>query len=841
MENKDYQKFIISNVWEKPVGNCILNDHNCSQDLNACKFATEPTVVTIEMYYATKSFFKAYCSNISQILKDKRQMYKDLLKESTSATDKSNNSARELALKVTGNSVYGVILKINPCLGGTITHLARQDIRSVAKFAKICEWPVVTGDTDSVFLTIMNKNNTKNFSSMCKALNCSSTCSVRDIVSAVYRKAEDFTDTVNYGCKERNLDPLFPKPRKLCVEKIFPSILILAKKCYIGYKIQPQDFSLNLHVAGISGKKADSTLVKKNSQLLLFKLLDRKDFKGLLLFAYHLFLFTSRELHAHNIIENNKKILIAKNDHIGMTALKANISNFQKIHHGGNIPLKFLTSYERVGDLSKMNTPSAKQALVYCFENGMTLHNAPMFIAMCRGSNVQVTSFLSQVMKVVLSGPTRDSHYLYQVSDVRKERIWTTILRNMPDSKKLTRLKKNIKLSETMMPQEFVSDPMNRMTIEPKTFVSLKDLLIQIYSEERDLAKIRKYLIQEKSLQDLKLDSELFAEENKSQKEAALSRLLHFVENGMTLELFAPSYMFDSKFAISTLKELKEIRKHFYISESFCRSTLLWHIYVDYLKFTKDAKRFMVVEINRSTTQLELRFTNEKQEDCEEFTYDMNSLISSNNKLLNGSGKSYLLDMHSYRLQTVSTPMIVETYDSDSLYITNFDSYVPCEENAFSFRIMYEDLKITLPLFSNISNIESLSLCNIVNSRQIKMGISSKYIEIPITKILRDDDTEMNLWLWAMDAIHVNARWFYKTVLEPQYKPLYVDFKCYPEQNYLKIIKNDKSFTIHATNGHSLPNPIPSKNSFEIMLQTSKRQSTEKSLTLPKRLKFGLD
>ena len=66
------------------------------------------------MYYATNSYFKGYCSSISQIMKNKRQEYKNLLKTDTSAVEKSKNSARELALKVTGNSVYGVILKIKP-------------------------------------------------------------------------------------------------------------------------------------------------------------------------------------------------------------------------------------------------------------------------------------------------------------------------------------------------------------------------------------------------------------------------------------------------------------------------------------------------------------------------------------------------------------------------------------------------------------------------------------------------------------------------------------------------------------------------------------------------------
>ena len=836
IEFKDYIKITIPNILETNVGSCLVhvkgNKYKCDEYPNSCKFTTEKKIVHKIMYYATDSYFRGYCSSISHTLKQKRQMYKDFIESETNVAEVKKNKAREQAVKVTANSVYGVIMKINPCVGGSVTQVARSDIAKVADLAhNMYGYSVVTGDTDSVFLTVMSKKDTVNFSAMCKALNLASPCNVKQIVEKVYLKAQEFVDLANNGSKEKNLKPLYPHPSKLCIEKIFPSIFILAKKCYIGYKILPKDYAMTLHVAGISGKKADATLIKKASQILLFKMIYQKDLKGLLMFAYHLFMFTSRELHVDNIIHERKREIALANDNDGMKQFLNEILNMRQKLQGGNIPLEMLTSYEKVGDLYKMNTPSAKQALVHCFELGTPLHNAPMFIAMRRGSKVQVTNFMSQVFKVILSGPVKGSHCnQYPLKDT-EEKVWKHIVQNFPDNKNKKALSKLTKLTLTTMPQKYVSKPADRTSVDSDIFAQIRKLLVHMYIEETDLEKYRKCLSKKKMLPNSNGEPDIFKDENKETKEKALKRLLNFIQDGTEIDSCPPRYMFDFRFAASKLHDLKQINFDFFRSKAPCPSTLLWYIYTEYLMVSQDPKRFMVVGMSDINNDLEIKFQNEKDVHFEEFCHDMNSLISCHCKKLTIGGKKYVLDMHSYRKQTISTPIIIESFDSKAIYLVNNDSYVPSDENSFSFRIAYGYLQQLRSIFEKIEKKdETLIITNIKNKALVKFSLTNKETIIPICKILRDDDLCLTkCWLWYSDPVFVNAQSFYAVISLAQYnKTTHIDIKCSTKQK-IKMIINDKEYVIKATDGTSIPQQENAqKDAFKLMMKNAlKRKCIE--------------
>jgi DNA polymerase elongation subunit (family B) len=828
IENKDFIKVRISNVYQLYTGPCLKHkgkNSDCNGKHKECNFHSEIKIVHKTLYYATDSYFKAYCNTISDILKQKRKIYKDLVKTNTDPAEIDKNKAREQAVKLTANSVYGVLVKMNPCVGGTVTHFGRKDIAEVARIAyHRFGYPVVTGFTDSVFLTILNKNETANFSSMCKALKIPSTSSVHDIIIATYKKADDFAKFVNEGCKERNIQPLYPHPSKICVEKLFPSLVILAKQCYIGYKIMPDSLAVKLHITGISGKRADTTIIKTKSQLLIYKMFQRKDFKGLVMFMHHLFLFTCRELHVENMIENEKKKFSMNNDHKGIEEYAKKIKPYCK-SYAGNIPLNLLTSYEKVGDLSKMNTSTTQKAALYCFENGMALHNAPMFIAIQRGSNVQVTNFMQGFIEVILSGPINKSEVIKKIYTDKEITVWHRHERKMPDQKNKQIMSKVNKLDVTTMPQNYVSRAENRTSIQSDIFYQLKDLLLYMHFQENDHQKYRNDIFKNKSCIP-PCEPILFEERSISQKNEAKNRLLHFITNVSEIECHAPIYMFDINFAISKLCELLENVDNSYVVNEPHRSVLLWHLYIDYLMSAKCPKQYLIIGKHVTSGHLQIIFSNQPPADCEEFTYNMNSLTLSNVKCIGDGECQYFLNMHLYRNQTCSTPAIVESYDGKNMFLANHDSYIPCEENSLSFRTEYNEMVKVLHFFPSlkIDSPEILRLEIVINKLQIKITVSKKVIKVPIIKILRDDEIPvMTGWLWDIAPIYVNAAWFLYNVYDVIRKqPHCIDFKCSRKQNYVKIKIQNTERLIHATDGLVSPEKKPPINAFNKMMSSQR-------------------
>lgn len=60
------------------------------------------------------------------------------------------------------------------------------------------------------------------------------------------------------------------------------------KKCYSGNKLLP-DLSYKMHVAGMSGKKADKTEVKACAQVVGSKMVIRHNYEGLYHFYKNLY------------------------------------------------------------------------------------------------------------------------------------------------------------------------------------------------------------------------------------------------------------------------------------------------------------------------------------------------------------------------------------------------------------------------------------------------------------------------------------------------------------------------------------------------------------------------
>ena len=833
-EGKDYFRVRVPNVWAKPTGSCVTHGDNetlCSLQVQKCVYSTENVIVYKDMYYASDTYFKGYCNRISYALRVKRQVYKDLIKKSIDVT---NNKAREMAVKVTGNSVYGVLLKMNPSVGGSVTQIAREDIENVAKLAhRTFGYPVITGDTDSVFLGLMDKTDTVNFSSMSKALSLSGTPSVRTIVGKMYEKANNFTRIANQGCPERNISPAHPHPSKLEVEKIFPTILITTKKCYMGYKVLPEKLSLELHMSGMSGKKVDTSRVKTMFQLITYRLLQKRDMKGLLLFMYHICELVGRELHVNEIIEDQKMVLTEKRDKEGMDALTANLDTFRKSLFAGNIKLDLLRNEEKVGDLSKMNTISAKKAKVYCFENGLPLEKAPMSISMYRNFEVQVSGFLTRILKVILSSPLTNSQRVQRTYiGAGREQKWKSLQTHMPDMlmKKKLSDDKVTRLHITTMPSQYVSQKKDRRSIDSCLYNDFRKLLVSVLLDELQRKKQRKELVESGKLSTSRLylnDCHIYQGDYVISKQEAVDRLTTFIENTNEKEVHPPTYMFDEHFAVSSISQMKKLSDHSYEISPERRSVLLWFVYLSYLTSIGCPKRYII--LHSTNISVVVTFSDTYDISSEQFTYDMNSLLCFNVKTLT-SDQSYVLDMHSYREQTLSTPLIVESYDGGLSYLVNNDSYVPCVKNALSFRVSLGYVQQALKNYSTLDtkSEETVTFKNVVGQRSVKLN----GLVIPVAAILRDDTLFINKWLWEIPAVHVNAAWLYHVLTKGNQSCGHVDMFCCEHLNLLKIVIGEKKHFIHMTDGSSKPRCLQETNAHQVMM--SKSQVFYSGLSLKK-------
>ena len=839
VKDRDYFQITVPNLYasDKCI-KCSKNGklHNCKQEPQKCSFKNIP--IYHDMYFATSSWYKGLSNSASVDFKMKRNEQKNIATTTSNSAIATQANFRQLALKTLGNSIYGVVLKIDVRIGGAVTWCARHDIGEVARVAKeTFGYPVVTGDTDSVFLILLQKKDVADFSTMRKALGISEPCNVKDITLSLYEKAEEFVKCVNEGCEKIGLHPLYPSPSKLCVEKIFPNIFILAKKHYIGYKVMPNSLSLKFHMSGVSGKKADATKIKTVSQELIYKMMQRKDLKGLCLFMEHLFLFVSRELHADNIIENQKEQFEQAQNYTALKKYLETAEIHRRQHQGGNIPLDLLTSFQKVGDLVKMNTITSKKAKVFCFENGIDLHMAPMFLSMRRSSKSQVTGFLKSVILVLLSGPIVNKEYLWL--DDRKKKVWEKYQKDLPDNHQLNDKMENLnRLTITTMPQKYISKKTDRASIDQEIYARLVDMLILMHDDEHQLQKYRNAATKSSGAVPHPPLPRLFWKENEKEKEQAISRLLHFLTGDVGIDVHPPPYMFDCSFAISKLSEMKasENHHHIYTTQNGKKSLLLWYLYIDFLELIQEDKQFLIIGMSDKEV-VQIEFTNETPpHNCEIFDCEKNSLITTNVKCLKENiPQQYFLDMHFYRCQTMSTPVIIESYCSTKVYLTNNDSFRSCEKNVFSFCIKMREIINVFPkrIFETFKECDMITLQPCCNQKKISISWKDYESKIPIITLLRDDNCKpMTKWLWELQPIYVRGQTFFNTLW---YKFLrtqeinFINFKCDIGKKIMNIFTKKQSCNISLSNKIEVLPPKES-NVIEMMMNPHVRKRTQEML-----------
>ena len=766
VEGRDYTSIQLENV--KPLNNhvCEKRGKKCDGGLDGkgdprkCKYDLTYEVVQYTAYFVTETIYKSVLNRSSRTMGAARNMYKQLrdkAKETGNVVDAVVYDLYQLAVKTIDNSTYGGTMRFNGIVGDAITHMGRHQARCLAKLAGEKGLAVVNGDTDSVFIQLIpDPKYCGDFGAMARYYGLNpKDITLTDIVNRWFHDAFTFVDEANRGSLEKNTKPLYPNPCCLELEKVFISIRNYAKKCYSGEKITPE-LEVFAHKSGLTGKKADTTKIKFASQFVCDKLIARKDFGGLFKFIRDLHDMASWEIrHQEKIATKISNLCktIADNSPVAST-IRIKIQELKELENKRQeegeylIPLQWLISKERVGDVDDPKTIATKRAIELCKFRGEDKHDAPMFVDVCRSSSVQVAAGVLKILDTFLSAPATEKYKKERNLRFRAchdEATWMKRQREEKAAETRAETKRNTttKLDVTAMPAKWRVQPSIRYRPSDKqreTAEMLKDYIKsreKIYEYERDSGYMELIASRPALLQ------------QRDDVDSVKKRLITYVEKYTDCDPFPPLFMFSSDMAVSSIEQLTtelELPK----ADSACD---IWSLYltdlidrgINFIKlwWTGERVRFVFSE-QRCGDETVLNFS---PDDC--------SWEREHVHCLNRCGKTFLLNMNAYREQTQSTPYIIPTYNGKDVYLANRDSYKTNKKDSFGFEISTTLLVEKLTEFQETSIV---CIGNVVQNDTVVLSSGTKKEEVKVDRIIRADERSMPVWRWREESftIHIN-------------------------------------------------------------------------------------
>lgn len=713
----------------------------------------DPCYVSQKTLFIKEKHYKAIASTTSEILMEQRKVYKEKLAKATNNELKDLYDSQQRAVKVVCNTVYGVLLLLSSVVGAAITHAARSDIQNIARrIYNQFGYKVVSGDTDSIFVPLTPPHCDK-LSEICKHLKLPPKSTLKEICKAFFQLANDMADVVNNGDEKRGLSPIFPKPSKLCVEKIFWMLILMGKKNYFAWKFTEQKFEPDLHLAGITGKKKDASIIKATTQFACSKMVQRRDIDGLIDFMRDIFELVYNEVRINEILESQERAICDTEDRSQLQQFITCKEELREKLGGGYIPLHYLTGVEKVGELT-VERPAVTAAKYYCYKSGLSLDKAPMFIDIVRNSSVQISTFLLNLIDKLLLG----------------------LIPHQVDCKK----KKLSRLDVTTMPGDLIAEPEYRMQINAQQIQRIQALEKRIKFGEKVVANERSRRF------DIVIPS-LNGRRKPLQK--ILDRILEYLDNYHKEEYSPPLPMYDEGYVINTVQELVEGR---YLPHDK-KSANLRSIAID-----AGSKEWLYICIvNQPYKTVAIEFSDQRPTPTIKlFRYIDFSWKKENMIIL--KDETIALDMQDYETQTLIVPYLVETFTGDILLI-NRDSYRTSSQNAFAFRTdtklfirkMYMDFCLLgkcgtkLIRFTAISNCEVM--CELVCQNTLKTYISCK---LPVHEILREDNDKIIDTKWATRQKPLYVIWrqyadMYKAFQTK--KTLYEDTNIIFDKTYRKV------------------------------------------------------
>lgn len=682
--------------------------------------------VSKNVFFIREKHYKALGSTISKTLMEEREFYKGKQAETTDSKLIELYDSQQKAVKVMCNKIYGVWSRLHSTVGAAITNKGRNDIQnSAARIYKEFGYKVISGDTDSIFVPLTPPHCYK-LSDICRHLKLPPKSTINEISKAFFQLANDMADMVNNGDQKRGLDPVFPQPSKMCVEKIFWTLVLMGKKNYVAWKFSEPNFKPAIHLAGITGKKKDASIIKATTQFACSKMIQRQDIDGLIRFMSELFELVSNEIRIEEMLESQERKMCDAQNRIQLDNFLQHKEKIRKDMGGGFIALKYLTGEEKVGELT-VERPAVTSAKYYCYKHGLTFDKAPMFIDIVRNSSVQISTFLlnliEQLQMRVKSSQERPS----------KKRCLS-------------------RLDITSMPAGLIVENEYRMPINNTHIQRIQALEKRIRLYEGAVAKERLNKFEKNHLLITSSDRK------KQMLESSLSRVLEYIDNYHNLEFCPPLAIYDREYVINTVHELVKGR---YLPPDKTAVNLRS------IAINAGSKKWLnIFSVNHPYKTVAIEFSEEEPVPPVKF-FKHSDLSWKKENMVLIKDERIALDMQAYESQTRTVPFLIETFTGDIL-LMNRDSYISNNLNAFAFRT---DTKIALGLvhykFSLIENSDNNLICFTAISNQkvlCEMVCKNKLtayasIKIPVLGIVRDDRDESMDQKWASRQKPVYIKW----------------------------------------------------------------------------------
>lgn len=727
-----------------------------------CKTKYHYERVTYPVHYVNKSYYISILSRAANYLTQLRNDYKRRLKIAESQNDKIKANIYnecQRAAKILTNSLYGATMRNFGVIGDSITYMARWQTKQLCQLAKSYNMYVVNGDTDSVFLTFFKDPNVfSNFSTLATALHLDPTSSsIIQIFQRLIEKANEFIVQVNGN--PPHIKGMFPQPYKLELEKIFLHLINLAKKSYVGDKILPDSLSISAHRSGITGKKADTSIIKTVCQLMAIKLIFLRDIIGMVRFCKDIYdlgvwfirLEESKEKQISKAIEMDRQLQMntqttppaATFVHLGLLQeTKQAIKGIQDKHEEHikktflYFNLKMFESHERVGDLSKAVTLAAKRALRDYKIMEENIQKIPKTYALCRSSKVQLGSNILKLIQILVEqSDVSSSDHQYIIKQFQQANLISNLCQN-----KIQKTKAITKFDITSIPKIYHAPISNRYQLSPHELTRLLHLHEYITIQEKNIEYSDKHGKMLRCPPDI---------ENKVLEK----RLWNFLENtSIENNPFPPPCCFRGPVAEQVVPYKSP--DCYIISNSCCD---IWE-WFHQLPINSQAPFLMISCIKDQNQECEqpkvlLKTATMLPENDSTFTYynrDQHNFVN-----LGVDNTIVMLDMNSYIKQTTSTPIICPSYDGYQIYITNNTSYVTIRENYFSMTIDRQQLFKTLTS-STLKMAKAITFTGIENSNLVSIT--------PITGSNSLTNLTLTPWsIWRADGRKSTTKWKYPT------------------------------------------------------------------------------
>lgn len=255
------------------------------------------------MIFVTDSYIARFCpgpricAEACETLMESRRFYKKLVKRTTDLTRKAVYNRTQYALKISANSMYGVMSfrhynSYSPRCGTSVTGCGRWSLNVSAAIVNGLGFELVYGDTDSVMYTLNWNSGEKSLTNLyathilnshvdasktnvmeficgnVRSLGCTDPhlLPISNIVVKILNKIMSYTCLTRLSVEQQETDSTMPVEYKSLV---FPSFMITSKKHYVGMRRDGQLYTKGMNYIRRSGSMLSSVATQEFVKIAL--------------------------------------------------------------------------------------------------------------------------------------------------------------------------------------------------------------------------------------------------------------------------------------------------------------------------------------------------------------------------------------------------------------------------------------------------------------------------------------------------------------------------------------------------------------------------------------------